>query len=37
MPTHGPVEPMAIAPHTGPVSPPHPTPVPTRASTQPDR
>jgi cell division protease FtsH len=37
VPEHRPVEPMAIAPHTGPVSPPHPTPVPTRASTQPDR
>ena len=42
MPTHGPVEPMAIAPHAGPVSPPHPTPVPTRTSkaapaTPPDR
>jgi cell division protease FtsH len=37
MPTHTPVEPMAIAPHTGPVPPSHPAPVPTRASTQPDR
>src|SRR5690242_4876227 len=37
MPTHTPVEPMAIAPHTGPVTPSHPAPVPTRASTQPDR
>jgi cell division protease FtsH len=33
MPTHRPIEPMAIAPHTGPVSPPPaPEPVPTRAS-----
>ena len=43
MPTHSTVEPMAIAPHVGPVSPPPaPTPVPTRVSkagpaTQPDR
>jgi len=33
VPTHGPVEPMAIAPHTGPVSPaPAPAPVPSRTS-----